>query len=390
MNNKRGNPTIFISSTCNDLRQVREHLKDFIEEHYGFNVLLSEFDSFPIDPCLGTFENCLNNVDNYADIFILIIGNRYGTITNQGKSITNLEYLHAKSKNIPTFIFINKQLYNTIPIWRKNPVGDFSSVTDNVKLFEFVAEIYDDSSQWVYTYDSSKDIEKTMKSQFALIFSDGLIFRKLISSPQYEVLNYNLPFGAVRALTEKPYAWEYKFLAYVLKDEFNKLKTTKLDFQYGIFDNYAITKTGMELINFISEKFNEVQGLVNQLNIILNNILNDAIGDEGVPCDLEMQLYVSKKIAAIYKKLVNWSLYFKSVITDKLFSKLLDLLYKMPLSIFRELEQFVDGFFNSVISIPDVDDGVDRNLNFTCNLTISNSDEIMEEINSLFLKLRGI
>ena len=62
----------------------------------------------------------------------------------------------------------------------------------------------------------------------------------------------------------------------------------------------------------------------------------------------------------------------------------------MPLSIFRELEQFVDGFFNSVISIPDVDDGVDRNLNFTCNLTISNSDEIMEEINSLFLKLRGI
>lgn len=98
MNQIRNTPNIFISSTCYDLSQVREDLKEFFENNYGFNTLLSEFNSFPIDPCIGTFENCLSNVDNLADVFILIVGNRYGYVTDKGKSITNLEYLHAKEK----------------------------------------------------------------------------------------------------------------------------------------------------------------------------------------------------------------------------------------------------------------------------------------------------
>lgn len=98
MNTDRRTPVVFVSSTCYDLKQVREDLKDFFENNYGFQAMLSEFDSFPIDPCIGTFENCLSNVDQSADIFILIVGNRYGYVTDRGKSITNLEYLHAKAK----------------------------------------------------------------------------------------------------------------------------------------------------------------------------------------------------------------------------------------------------------------------------------------------------
>ena len=98
MNNVRHKPVVFVSSTCYDLKHVREELKSFFEENYGFHTMLSEFDSFPIDPCKGTFENCIENVDKSADIFVLIIGTRYGYITDSGKSITNLEYLHAKEK----------------------------------------------------------------------------------------------------------------------------------------------------------------------------------------------------------------------------------------------------------------------------------------------------
>ena len=72
MNTDRRTPVVFVSSTCYDLKQVREDLKDFFENNYGFQAMLSEFDSFPIDPCIGTFENCLSNVDQSADIFILI------------------------------------------------------------------------------------------------------------------------------------------------------------------------------------------------------------------------------------------------------------------------------------------------------------------------------
>ena len=72
-----GTPTVFVSSTCYDLKQVREDIRDFFQDNYGLQIMLSEFDSFPIDPCIGTFENCLKNVDEYADIFVLIVGTRY-------------------------------------------------------------------------------------------------------------------------------------------------------------------------------------------------------------------------------------------------------------------------------------------------------------------------
>lgn len=138
-------PTVFVSSTCYDLKQIREDLKEFFDENYGFHTILSEFNSFPIDPCVGTFENCLSNVDRIAEIFILIVGTRYGYETDQGKSITNLEYLHAKAKGIPIYVFVSKQLYNNLPLWRTNKDGDFSSIVDNPKIFEFVSEIYDES-----------------------------------------------------------------------------------------------------------------------------------------------------------------------------------------------------------------------------------------------------
>ena len=63
MDNYRHKPAVFVSSTCYDLKQIREDMKEFIENNYGFDAMLSEFDSFPIDPCKGTFENCLDNVD---------------------------------------------------------------------------------------------------------------------------------------------------------------------------------------------------------------------------------------------------------------------------------------------------------------------------------------
>lgn len=109
--------------------------------------MLSEFHSFPVDPCIGTFENCLNNVDKSADIFILIIGTRYRYVTESGKSITNLEYLHAKAKGIPIFVFVDKQLHSQLKIWEANKEGEFSAIVDNPQIFKFVSEIYNESKQ---------------------------------------------------------------------------------------------------------------------------------------------------------------------------------------------------------------------------------------------------
>jgi hypothetical protein len=41
--------------------------------------LLSEHPSFPIDPGVTTIENCRRRVEQDADLFVLIVGMRYGS-----------------------------------------------------------------------------------------------------------------------------------------------------------------------------------------------------------------------------------------------------------------------------------------------------------------------
>lgn len=372
-------PTVFISSTCNDLSQIREDLKEFLENNYSFNTLLSEFDSFPIEPCIGTFDNCLNNVDKFADIFILIVGTRYGYVTEQGKSITNLEYLHAKAKNIPIFVFISKKIYDNLPIWENNPDSDFSNVTDNIKLFEFVAEIYNEERQWVYTYNSVKDIKQTLQNQFALIFCEGLSYKQLKSLPKYNILTNELTSGAVRALTEKPFAWGFKFFGHVLKDEFNKLKSKKWDLKYGLYDTFYSLTEPIKLLNFISVKFDEIQSIIGMLSVLINSTISDALhSDDNL--DLEMLIYTSKRIASMYIKLVDWSLYFRSINADDIFSNILNMLYVLPKTILSEIDNFVDEIYNIMLSIPDIEDDIGRKINITCNISIGNTEEISKEI----------
>lgn len=43
-------PAIFVSSTCYDLKQIRRNIQEFIENDLGYEAILSEYDSFPIDP----------------------------------------------------------------------------------------------------------------------------------------------------------------------------------------------------------------------------------------------------------------------------------------------------------------------------------------------------
>jgi len=96
---------VFISSTCYDLSQIRKDLSEAILQ-LGHNPILSEYNTFPVDPSIGTIENCIRQVNDTADLLVLIIGNRYGSILPSGRSITNMEYLTAKNRKIPIYVFI--------------------------------------------------------------------------------------------------------------------------------------------------------------------------------------------------------------------------------------------------------------------------------------------
>ena len=66
-------PNVFVSSTMYDLSELRTQLGQFINA-LGWQAVMSEHDSFPIDPDQSTAENCRRNVRENADIFVMAVG----------------------------------------------------------------------------------------------------------------------------------------------------------------------------------------------------------------------------------------------------------------------------------------------------------------------------
>lgn len=43
-------PTVFVSSTCYDLKQIRTDIKGFFEEQLKYDILLSEYSTISFGP----------------------------------------------------------------------------------------------------------------------------------------------------------------------------------------------------------------------------------------------------------------------------------------------------------------------------------------------------
>ena len=216
-------PRIFVSSTCFDLAEIRYHLGQFIES-LGFESVLSENGDVCFHPDKHTHEACVNEVEN-CNLFILIIGGRFGgqfypqdsntkvaeeTEENLNSlSITNVEFLEAKARNIPTFVYIKKDVYHDHHFYSMNKnkgnIGDFDfpSIEKNKyaeNIFKFIDTIRNyNINNGFETFENYKDIEAHLRKQWAGLFFEMLKER----SVRYKLEENNKLIETVKGFTEK-------------------------------------------------------------------------------------------------------------------------------------------------------------------------------------------
>lgn len=184
-------PCVMLSSTFYDLRQIRDDLRRFIETELGYRPLVSEHPSFPIDPDATTVENCRRRVERDADVLVLIIGRRYGSIDeNTAASVTNVEYLTARQKRIPVYAFVESGIVPLLSMWRANPEADFSHEVDTPKLFEFVERVRSIDSVWMQEFRNASEIIDSLRVQFSYQHQRGLhLERRLLSTSDHDWFN---------------------------------------------------------------------------------------------------------------------------------------------------------------------------------------------------------
>lgn len=304
-------PSVFVSSTCYDLKQVRSDMRQFLET-LGLDPVLSEYGSFPVNPELGTLDNCLKAVETRADIFILIVGARYGSATNQGESITNLEFLTAKAKAIPVYVFVMRSVLDILPVWKANPTADYSHVADSARLFEFVARLKDTGDTWVFPFETAQDIFEVLRLQLAYLFMDALELRLRVSStgglsPKFKALRGT----ALRLLIERPPGWEYLLFTEALYDRIRDQVDLKRDWQYGVALGPGSLLRPSQLVLRIREKCEEAVRIAANLEALINEVWPAAAGPPGTPADPEAILYVVDRVGAVYRDVLDWKLDFQ-------------------------------------------------------------------------------
>jgi len=301
-------PTVMVSSTFYDLRQIRADLARFITDDLGYIPLLSEFPSFPVDPDLDTISNCITRVERNADILVLVIGGRYGSIdARTDRSVTNLEFLAARRKGIPIYAFVEKGVLATLPVWKDNPNGDFSAVVDTPRLFEFVESVRTEDRVWTFPFETAQDITTVLRLQLAHLFREALTLRQRIGGsglPQYfEFLSPK----SLRIALEKPKAWEYRLFFQSWLDEVERradhIKRYRADLAIGRAEHVPATNA----LAWLQTRLHELQGFFKSANPLINQSAQEAFGPTGQPGSAEDILWVSRTLGFMLDNILDWA-----------------------------------------------------------------------------------
>jgi len=333
-------PSVFVSSTCYDLKQVRSDIKQFLEG-LGLDPVLSEYSSFPVAPELGTVDNCVKTVETRADIFILIVGARYGSTTDRGESITNLELLAAKAKGIPVYVFVMRSVLDILPIWQANPDADYSRVVDSPKLLKFVAELEGSKESWVFPFDTAQDICDVLRAQLAYLFMDALGLRLRIVkagglSPRFK----DLPGSALRLLIERPSYWEYLLFTEALDSAIRSSADMKRDWQYRVALGPGTRLKPSEFLARVRERVADAQRLIANSATLINVAWPSTVGGPGEPADPEAVVYVAERFAGVYRNAPEWRLDFARVEVPEEVARLKSLVSCMCDNMVPEVEEF--------------------------------------------------
>ena len=183
-------PRIFVSSTYYDLKHVRSSLEVFIET-LGFEPVLAEYGSVAYDPSQPLDESCYREAQS-SDIFVLIIGGRYGSIASsqndnsarleeQLESVTRTEFTRAHDNDIPVFILIEQGVYSEYQTYLRNKENssiEYAHV-DSANVFRFIEFIHaKQKNNPIHPFEKGADIEEWLKEQWAGIFQELLRQRK--------------------------------------------------------------------------------------------------------------------------------------------------------------------------------------------------------------------
>lgn len=325
--------SIFVSSTCYDLRALREHLRAEITT-WGHDPVLSEYPSFPVSPDITTVENCKKVVRERADIFVLVVGGRRGSLDPATeRSVVNVEYREARFAGIDCVVFVEQKVWDLLPHFKRNPEADFSSTVDNPDVFRFIDELTA-STKWIFPFSKTDEILNILRTQLSIRFRDLLMrvrSQRLTAPPEYigesEVIT--------RIAVDKDRLWEYRLACEILKDRMKRLDIKFAELNSGFVVRRTKFLAARDTFNHIQDLFSDLVNIMGASVKVLHEQLVPAFGPPGTPGDAVQIKQACDNLYALFLSLYEWEI---------------DVRFVRPHEVFQEIFSKMHGWSDELLS----------------------------------------
>jgi hypothetical protein len=379
-------PKVFVSSTFFDLRQVRDDLRSFIEE-IGYEPLLSEHPSFPIDPSVTTIENCRRRVEQDADLFVLIVGARYGSRDpDSSRSVTNIEYLAARAKGVPVYAFMEKRLEPLLALWKARPDVDLSSEIDTPDLLRFIDGIRSDDKVWTSSFERASDIIECLRAQFAHLMREALEWRRKVDEHPLNSYVRKLSGPSLRLALERPRGWEFLLLAQVIRDEVDSTRHLREEHEEALA--LELGEDVAAPIKWAQHRLGELQRLATSLTPIMNSIALRAIGPPGQSGNADEIAFVGRAIGRVYASALNWSRRIRTANLPEALEGVRGILARFTDEVLGEIEEFAERLRRTVREALNAPPGGEPRT-VAIVLTLRLSDSLIAQLNAELARLEA-
>jgi hypothetical protein len=333
---------VFISSTCYDLTKERIVLKEAIC-HLGHNVILSESNSFPIDPSKETVDNCIDIVRKEADVLILIIKDRYGYVSPRtGRSITHMEYQTARDKGIPIFPFVYSETLRQKDLLKGqiDENGDFS------KMCSFIDEIRNEKKDWTFEFSCVDKIVETVKIQLSNLLQHSLVVRNRVDAIDKRWIFPQISSEAYKLLVYREINYIERFFFQVMKDEMNRFINLRLDYKYAMSLDLEYTqKHPSEFVRWFKNVWSDMVYFLKSEGK-LSKAFRDSYRADNT--DFRQLYYVAKRFADIYADMLELGIHLKSEHVHSDFTNVQQKVVKIVDKSIKQLEKYPQKVLDTI------------------------------------------
>ena len=172
-------PSVFISSTVDDLRHVRDAVRATVEE-IGFRPVMSEYGEIGYMGG-GTAEDACYKAVSECQIMVLIVGKHYGSRSRTAvdQTITELEFDEGIKHCEHIITLVEKEVLEYKKVFDVNsPEKEltFPEMNEPAKTFSFISRISQEATKnAIVSFSNASDIHRILKLQFAMLVYDLLV-----------------------------------------------------------------------------------------------------------------------------------------------------------------------------------------------------------------------